>query len=378
MEITDVETYVLDNQTGTQSIPTGSEAVSIDIQSVLAVLHTDERLRGVGESFQHAADVGHAHALARTVKGLGQRLVGDDPSAVRRHWHDLYSRVKRTQAYSALSVLDQALWDLKGKRADLPVYRLLGGGTGELGAYATFPHERDVDELTSVAARLDECGFDAMKIVAGHGVRRDRERIEAVAADLPDGFGLAIDANTSYEFSDALAVATTAAENDLAWFEEPIAHTDVDGVAALRDRVSVPIAGYQTHPTHYPARRHLEADAYDIYQPSVYQGGGITSAFNVSTLVETFNRRLIPHAVGPAVNYAASVHVAAASPACSMIEFAVWDDECSDLGQFVASPYVADQAKLSLTDGTITPPEQPGLGLTIDWGAVEDRQVVDD
>ena len=377
MEITDIDTYLLDNETGIQSIPTGSETVSIDIRSVLAVVLTDEGMRGVGESFHHSADARNTLALARSVEGIGQQLIGKDPSPVRQHWHNLYDKVKRMNAYEALSVLDQALWDLKGKQADCPVYQLLGGGVGDLRTYATFPHKKDDDELIEVGSRLNDCGFDAMKIIAGYGVERDRERIETVATDLPDGFGLAIDANTSYEFTDALVVAETAAENGLAWFEEPIAHTDIDGVAALRDRVSVPIAGYQTHTTHYPTRNHLQAGAYDIYQPAVYHGGGITSAFNVGTVVETFNKKLIPHAVGPAVNYAASVHVAAASPACSMIEFAVFDDELTDLGRFVASPYVTDQEKLNVTDGTVVPPEKPGLGITIDWDVIEDRQVAD-
>lgn len=378
MEITGIDTYVLENETGTQNIPTGSEAVSVDIRSVLVVVRTDEGVRGVGESFHHSASVENSLALARSVEGLGQRLVGNEPGPVRHHWHDLYSRVKRTNAYEALSVLDQALWDLKGKQAGRPVYQLLGGEVGDLRTYATFPHEKDVDELIEVAARLDDYGFDTMKIVAGHGVQRDRERIEAVATNLPDGFGLAIDANTSYDFTEALAVAETAAEHDLAWFEEPIAHTDVEGVANLRNRVSVPISGYQTHATHYPVREHLEAGAYDIYQPSVYHGGGITSAFNVATVVETFNKQLIPHAVGPAVSYAASVHLAAAAPACSMIEFAVWDEDINDLGQFIASPYVADQEKLSVTDGAVSPPAEPGIGVTVDWDAVEAGRVVDE
>lgn len=376
MEITGVETDILDNDTGTQSIPSGDETVSVDIRSVLVDVQTDTDIRGHGESFHHSAAIEDTLALARSIEALGSSLVGSDPQTVRQHWHDLYSQVKRTGAYEALSVLDQALWDIKGKSAEQPVYQLLGGGTG-LDPYATFPHEKDVDELVEAASILDEAGFSAMKIVAGFGVERDRERIETLATNLPPDFGLAIDANTSYEYTDALAVAETAAEHDLAWFEEPIAHTDIEGIAELRKRVSVPISGYQTQITHYPARQHLEAGAYDIYQPAIYHGGGITSAFNVATLVEAWNKRFIPHAVGPAVSYAASVHVAAATPACSMIEFAVFDDELSDPGQFIASPYVSDQGKLSVTDGTVSPPAEPGLGLSVDWDAVRDSQVAD-
>lgn len=373
MEITDIEPYVLDLDTGTQSIPSGSETVAVDMHAVLVCVETDAGIRGVGESFHHSAETADSFALARSIDALGAELLGADPTNVRQHWHDLYSRVKRTGAYEALSVLDQALWDITGKHAGQPVSQLLGGGT-PLDAYATFPHEKDVDELIEAAAMLDDAGFAAMKIVGGFGVDHDRRRIETLATNLPDDFGLAIDANTSYEFTDALAVAETAADHDLAWFEEPIAHTDVEGIAELRKRVSVPIAGYQTHVTHYPARSHLEAGAYDIYQPALYHGGGITAAANVATLVEAWNKRFIPHAVGPAVSYAASVHVAAASPACSMIEFAVFDDDRDDPGTFFVSPYVADQEVLSATDGTVAPPTDPGLGVSVDWDVVEAHQ----
>jgi len=365
MNVVSCEVDVLDNATGTQSLPAETGTLDVDIRSVLVRLHTDAGVTGLGESFVHSSAPEDSFALARRVEALGRRVVGEDPRNVRGLWDDLYDRAKRSGAYDAVSALDEALWDLTAKDAGVPLSRLLGGSDA-VNTYATFPQAKEPDELIEVGNRLADRGFEAMKIVAGFGVERDRERIRRVASGLPEGFDLAIDANTSYGFSDALAVAETAAEHDLLWFEEPIAHTDVQGVADLRRRSSVPIAGYQTHAPHYPAVDHLRADAYDVYQPSVYHVGGVTAATNVSALVEAFNREMVPHAVGPAVNYAASLHVAAASPACSLIEFAVFDDAIDDLGQFVASPYV-DQSALDVADdGTITPPEAPGIGVELD------------
>ena len=157
------------------------------------------------------------------------------------------------------------------------------------------------------------------------------------------------------------------------WFEEPIAHTDIDGQAALNERTSVPISGYQTHTPHYPALDHLEADALEIYQPALDLSCGITGAQRVATLVEAYNKRFLPHAFGPVVNYAASLHVAMASPVCSRIEYAVYDDTVDDPGEFVASPYIANQQDYSVDDGgKISPPDKPGLGVEVDEDVLEE------
>lgn len=372
MEVTGLETYIIDNETGVTTLQTETGQLSVDITSVLVRLQTDEGIVGLGESFHHSDTAADSEALVASIEALGERLVGEDPRNVRAHWHDLYTTVKRSGAYEALSVLDQAMWDVTGKAVGEPVYRLLGGPVGELDAYATFPVSKPADELVEDAQWLADAGFAAMKIVAGFGVEQDRKRIRTVAEQLPEGFGLAIDANTAYEYTDALRVARTAAEHDLLWFEEPVAHTDYEGLAELRRQTGVPIAGYQTHATHYPAVDHLRANALDVYQPSTYHAGGVTFGTNLAAVVEAFNKRLVPHAVGPATNYAASLHVAAASSACSLVEFAVFDDDIDDPRRFIASPYVANQDALSVAeDGTVAPPDEPGLGVELDLDYLE-------
>jgi len=132
-----------------------------------------------------------------------------------------------------------------------------------------------------------------------------------------------------------------------------------------------------TSPTtpHYPAVDHLRANALDVYQPSLYVCGGVTAASRVATLVEAFDERFVPHAFGPLVNYAASLHVAVASPACDLIEFAVYDDDADDPGQYVASPYVANQTEFGLEDGVMTPPDRPGIGVELDEAVVDDLRI---
>lgn len=256
------------------------------------------------------------------------------------------------------------------------IYQLLSGRASEVKAYATFPIEKSPDELVAAAEWLAEKGFEAMKIGAGFGVAEDRERITTVMENIPTDFGLAIETNTSYTYDEALAVAKTASQLELAWFEEPISYTDIEGQAELNRHMSLPIAGYQTHTPHYPAVNHLRANVLEIYQPSLDYVGGITSAMRVAHLVEAFNKRLLPHALGPAVNYAASLHVSAASRACLLIEFAVLDEDVQDPGEYVAGPYIENPEAIYVHDGgNIPAPKEPGLGVTHDEDTLEDYRL---
>lgn len=374
MKITEIETVVIKSPVGAASLPAQVGERSLDISSVLVKVHTDEGITGLGESFYRSVE--DNLFLERSIQSMSRHLIGKDPLDVKKHWHELYLHVKRAGAYGALSALDEAMWDLKGKNAGQPLYELLGGKCGDVNAYATFPAEKETDELIEDGKWLADKGFVAMKVGAGFGVAKDRERIREIQTNTPDDFGLAIDANTSYDFPNALRVAKTASEYDLEWFEEPIAHTDIDGQADLNRKVTVPISGYQTHTPHYPAVDHLKANALEIYQPSLDYAGGVTGATRVADLVEAFGKQLIPHALGPAVNYGASLHVAAASRACSRIEFAVLVDDIDDPGEYVAGPHIANQDDIRVEDGgEITPPEGPGLGIEIDEDVLEEYTV---
>lgn len=374
MEVTDIETAVLGSAVDAASLPAQVGARELEISSVVVKVHTDEGITGYGESFYRSEE--NNHFLARSIESMGRHVVGKDPRDVKAIWHELYLHVKRAGAYGALSAIDEALWDIKGKDAGKPLYQLLGGQTGQVNAYATFPADKTADELVEYADWLHDKGFEAMKIGAGFGVAEDRERIETITENIPDDFGLAIDANTSYNYTDAHKVAEIASENDVKWFEEPIAHTDIQGQAQLNKDVDVPISGYQTHTPHYPALDHLKAEALDIYQPSLDYVGGVTGATRVASLVEAFNKEMVPHALGPAINYAASLHVAAASRQCELIEFAVLDDDIEDPGEYIAGPYVENRDAIYVEDGgRIDPPEEPGLGVTIDDDVFEEYRV---
>jgi D-galactarolactone cycloisomerase len=374
VSITRITAHLLRSIVGPVALPDQTGLRTMEISSVLVEMETSEGISGLGESFYRSLD--DCRFLALNVRALGRHLIGKNPLDVQQRWHEMYVQAKRSGGYAALSALDEAMWDIKGKVAGRPVYDLLGGKTTPVRPYATFPIERSSEQLVEDAHWLQSHGFQNMKVAVGHGVEEDRRHIRHVAERLPSGFRLAIDANTTYSFEDAFRLGKTASELELLWFEEPVEHFSIERNAELNNRLSVPIAGYQTHNTHYPALDLLRANAFDIYQPSLDYVGGITAASRVGVLVEAFGKRLIPHTMGPIVNFTASLHVAAAQRACPLIELPVLSRDVSDPGTFHAGRYMANVSEIALRkDGTLSPPSGPGLGVELDRDALREVEV---
>lgn len=370
MKVTSIDVHVLRSIFDAVQIPDQAGMRELTISSVLVEIHTDEGITGFGESFsRHLAET---HALAASVKALGKKLIGKDPQQVVRRWHELYVDAKRTGGYGALSAFDEAMWDIKGKAAGQPVYQLLGGASSEVRPYATFPIHRSVEQLADDAGWLREHGFERMKITVGSDLRQDEANIRYLQENLPEGFRFAIDANTTYTYQDAFRIGTVASEAGCMWFEEPVEHLNIRANAELNNRLSVPIAGFQTYNTHYNALSLLEANALDVYQPSLDYVGGITAAMRIGTLVEAFGKAHVPHTMGPIVNFVASLHVAAADRNCMLIEHPVLSRDLSNPGQFHAGEYMANATDIAVKpDGTIAPPDLPGLGVEIDRTALK-------
>lgn len=226
-------------------------------------MYTDAGITGLGETLTYDHSGEEAKFVAQGVRSLERHVTGENPLGVKQRWSDLYQHVKRSGAFKPSSAIDEALWDIVEKNADRPLYELLGGATNEVAAYATFPHRKPACELVPDGTWLSDAGFDSMKITVGAGVETDRGRTRTVGESLPPGFGFAMDANTSFRFSEALPLARTVEELGMEWFEESISHTNIDGQAELSHRVNVPIVAYQSPiPTIQPSitfeRLHLK------------------------------------------------------------------------------------------------------------------------
>jgi D-arabinonate dehydratase/D-galactarolactone cycloisomerase len=283
-------------------------------------------------------------------------LLGKDPLQLSRLWQRMY----RTTYYagrmgvvlSAISGVEMALWDIKGKALDTPVYQLLGGQAHDhLPAYASLMPYRQPEVVAKACAAVLEQGFTVVKL---HEVS-----VEAVAAArkaLGDDVKLLLDVNCAWDVPDAIEMGNRFRQYDLYWYEEPIFPADnYDGLAEVRERVDMPIACGENEYTVHSFKRLIARQAADVLQPSVFKLGGILQEKKVFTLAEVGAQVVVPHcfAVGPAM--AATVQVSFSEPGAKYIETLVEE---------LAEPIY--RQPLAPVDGYWMPPQAPGLGIELD------------
>jgi D-galactarolactone cycloisomerase len=309
-------------------------------------------------------------------------LEGQSPDAVERLSEDLHDRGRA--AYQsivplpALSGVDLALWDLAGKRAGVPVSRLLGGARrNAVRAYATghyFRHDADLDEQYAEIAAEAETNAAALGAVKakiglqllGYGPEEDVELVRRIRRAVGDDVTLMVDANYAYDAGTARTVGRALEEFDVYWFEEPVPPEDVAGYAALRDALDVRIAGGECH-TPWEFRHLFARGGLDVAQPDVCNVGGLTAARRVAAVAREFGVPVVPHVWGTPVAIAASLHLVATLPGRPWLEF---DRSANPLRDELAGTTVTPDE-----DGRLTVPDGPGLGVDPDPAALERYRV---
>jgi len=352
MRITRLESHLLRLPLERPITSLGSAAID-HVFALLVHLDTDTGLRGLGFAYTLQ---GGGRALKVVVDDdLAPLVVGEDPLDHERLAAKVYWRLQSVgrlglvaQAYSAI---DLALWDLKGKAAGLPLYKLLGGAREAAPVYGS-----DVgwlwmspDEIVTEARRYLDQGVMGIKMKIGHAdPEEDARRLQRVFDSLGDEVWFAVDANQRYDFSKALLVGRFLDEEVRPdWFEEPLPCEDVDGHARLAERLETPIAVGETLFGRDEFRRYLDAGAAAVLQPDVTRLGGLTATLKVAALAEAYHRPVAPHLL-PEV----AVHLACGLPNVVAVEWMPWL-----FAAFAQPP--------QLVTGKIVPPQRPGLGLEI-------------
>jgi L-alanine-DL-glutamate epimerase-like enolase superfamily enzyme len=248
----------------------------------------------------------------------------------------------------AISAVDIALWDALGRRTGEPLYALLGGERREVPAYETNGGWLQFDEarLVENAERAAEEGFVGMKMKVGRGHAEDARRIRAVREALPESMRLMVDANCSYTVAEARRFLAHV-DVPLDWLEEPLLKDDFAGHADLRAQVDTPIATGENAYTEREFAQLIRLDAADVLQPDVCRVGGVTAWAGVAELARAAGLPVVPHYVEPI-----HVHLAAAFENVPSIEH-----HSTVLNGVIESP-------LALNDGSFTPPNDPGHGIT--------------
>jgi L-alanine-DL-glutamate epimerase-like enolase superfamily enzyme len=353
-----------------------ADVIFAGYRSLLVRIDTDEGLSGVGEGLVRLAP----RASAAIVEELRPLLSGRDPRDVDVIWEDLFATMVNrghTKGFmiEAISAIDIALWDLVAQARGEPLYRSLGGAHhARVPCYASSVRIKPPEEAAADAEALANDGFVAIKLKIGRGpgrVQEDLDAVDAVRAALPGEVALMVDANGGYDLATARTVARHLACIGVAWFEEPLATDDLDGYRTLRRDGQLPIAAGETWFTRYDFREAFVREAVDIVQPDVSRCGGISEARKIAQMASAFHLDYAPHTgQSSAVCLAASLHLAVALPNARWYEFIAADwsatqanplrERISDF-DFAASRRGAD----------VVAPEGPGLGLEVDWDAVE-------
>jgi D-galactarolactone cycloisomerase len=370
MKISDIKVYVLEAPLAEPFAY--SQAWYETRGACLVEIVDDDGNSGWGEAF------GPARLTAPIVDYYKPLLVGEDALATERHWQTLYNRLRdhgqKGLAIEALSAIDIALWDLKGRHFGAPVYALLGGPLRRrVEAYATgFYRKKDGDPfayLVEEAHRRIAEGFTGIKLKLGFGLDADVRLCRTIRRAIGDGVAIMVDANHAYDATGAIALGRRIEELDIAWFEEPVPPEDVAGYKAVKAALTIPIAGGEAEFTRWGFRDLIVGRAVDILQPDVCAAGGISETKKIADMANAFGVRVNPHVWGTAVGLAASLQLIAAlphnppglHPIEPLVEF---DRSEHPIRMAVASEPIVQAG------GWVEIPDGPGLGIEIDRAAL--------
>lgn len=341
--------------------------------SAVVEIVTDSGLSGFGECF------GPARPCGAMVEAYAPFLIGADPLAGDLIWETLYDRFRdqgqRGVPISALSGVDIALWDIRGKHFGVPVHRLMGGPLrSEVAAYATGTYRKEsgdpfdyiVEEVKGYAAE----GFKAVKLKIGFTVEEDAELVAAVRQAIGPALPLMLDANHGYDAVEAIRLGRRVERHDIAWFEEPVPPEDLEGYREIKRQISIPLAGGECAYTRFGFRELLSRRAVDILQPDTCAAGGLSECKKIADMANAFGVRVVPHVWGTAIGLAAALQLLAVLPHTPpglrplepMLEF---DRSEHPFRQaVVATPIEHDGGVVRIPDG-------PGLGIEVDRAALE-------
>jgi D-galactarolactone cycloisomerase len=361
-------------------------------KSLLVKIETDNGLTGWGEGGQY----GPAEPVQSMVHDvLSPLILGKEPIYQSMHWEQMYTSIRdfarKGAGIEAISALDMALWDIKGKAFDQPVSVLLGGQVrNEIQCYATGLYyrgrsipdpEKDLENLQEEARYYIENGFKAVKMKVGlFDPKLDLVRVQRVREIIGRNNLLMVDANHAYGRANAKYMAKGLAESDVYWFEEPVVPEDIDGYRELCNLGIIPVAGGECEYTRYGFARWFSSGALDICQPDISCTGGITEAKRIADMAQAFHVQCIPHVWGSGVAIAAGLQLLAsmpttphtANPSIGVNEpFLEWDCNPNPLRtELLTEPFEP-------LGGKIIIPQKPGLGIEIKKNGLADYLITE-
>ncbi|MQG83175.1 MAG: mandelate racemase/muconate lactonizing enzyme family protein [SAR202 cluster bacterium] len=384
MKITDVEPIVVSWPPFENSFWTSLNRIG-QVSELVVLVHTDEGIIGIGEAHggsMHYIDntgVAHISGAGSTVTDiLKPLLIGENPLDNERLWSKMFGLTyqkgwsqigaTRQQILAAMAAVDIALWDIKGKAANMPVWRLLGGYRNTVPCYVTGGYYQDgktIDDLTAECKSYVETGYNAIKLkIGGVSVEEDVDRVTAVREAVGPDIDIMVDVNEGYDVRTAIRAARLLEPLDIRWLEEPVHWYDrIEGLRQVADATTIPIASGEQALTRWDARDLLTRGGIKIMQFDCTRSAGITEVLKIAGMCAAQNVNLALHH-DPQVHG----HVMAALPNGEILETfpsAARDPIWAEL--FSVRPEIVN-SQMTLLD-------RPGWGLELNEDTLEKRGV---
>ena len=358
----------------------------------LVEIETDEGITGWGECFGPGnIALANKFIIEKVIQPL---IKGENPTNKEYIWHKVYNSLRdsgqKGMPIQALSGIDIALWDILSKKANLPLYQLLGGKCNNqipVYGYGMMLQKKSVEQLIELfqkeAKEIKAKNFKAMKMKIGIGPKDDLKLVKAVREAVGDDYKLMVDANHAYNLSDALYVGKGLDEMNIHWFEEPVAPEDYEGYKELKEKLKTNIAGGEAEFTKYGWNQLIKNRCVDIAQPEVCGLGGITEYLKISALAQSNFIPIINHVWGSALSVAVNLHLLISMPdmpgglypSKPMLEFDTTSKNIfiTDLAEEKFS--ILDQVKNN--NGFAKPMEEIGIGINPNKDFIKKYEVSD-
>ena len=366
MKITDIKCYVLESiaqkprfhwRNGLPGDGNGTPPGESNHSAVVKV-ETDEGIVGLSGG-------GRGYAVADLVRRRLKNLIGLDPLNTERLWKEVWEidRLEEIQVHD-LGLLDVACWDIKSRKADMPLYKMLGGYEPRVPAYASTVTWDTMDEYERHIKESRDQGFTAFKLHAWGDAKEDAKLSRNLRKWVGDDADLMFDGSAGWDYATSLWFGRVLEEVDFLWYEEPMREFDLPSYAELCRSLDIPVLAAETcDGCHWNAATWIQYRALDMMRVSVGFKGGITGAIKVAHLAESFGMRAQVHGGGNA-----NLHLCAAIPNNDYYEQLIIDSEqIQDL---------KDSGPLSVVDGYVIVSEEPGIQPHPNWEEVEKRAVL--
>ncbi len=389
MKITSVRPWIIrvpwDNRPGGSSPRQPTERSLVFVQ-----VDTDEGITGWGEITTYPGPVANG-AIAAYIREIGKTIIGHEADRIEAIWQKIFRSLTyvgtRGATTAAISGIDIALWDIRGKALGLPVYKLLGGEVRDKIALYTHPPEpNDPDQAAEDAKEIVASGYRAFKMdpmshslgrggteymdgeISQEGEAKAIEILAAVREAVGPQIEILIDAHGNYNVPTAVRLANKMAEYGIHWFEEPVPAESWKALKQVKEQSRAPICVGERLHTRFEFLPIFENNLADFVMPDVTWTGGITELKKISTMAEAYYIPMSPHDASGPINVLAGSHVMATVPNFYKVETSRYD--LSNYNVFIDQP-------LDIREGHLYLPDRPGLGVELDIDALNRFEVKD-